>query len=106
MYKNKGLWNGQQILSERWVEKSLSKQVKQSIDGNSYGYLFWNKTFTVNNKEYEVSFCSGNGGNKIFIFRDIPFVIVITASAYNAPDSHANANKIMTDYILPSLLNP
>lgn len=105
LYKNNGLWNGKQILSKEWVKKSLNKQVKQSIDGDSYGYLFWNKTFTVNNKDYDVSFCSGNGGNKVFIFKAIPFVVVITASAYNAPDSHANANKIMTEYILPSILD-
>lgn len=105
LYKNNGLWNGEQILKEEWVEKSLSKQVKQSLDGDSYGYLFWNKIFTVNNKDYEVSFCSGNGGNKIFIFKDIPFVVVITSSAYNNPSAHANANKMMTDYILPALLN-
>lgn len=105
LYKNKGLWNGQQILSKQWVEKSLDKHIKQSLDKGYYGYLFWNKIFKVNNKEYEVSFCSGNGGNKIFIFKDIPFVIVITSSAYNSPNAHADADKIMTDYILPAILD-
>jgi CubicO group peptidase (beta-lactamase class C family) len=105
LYKNKGLWKGQQILSKQWVEKSLDKQVKQSLDNGFYGYLFWNKTFKTNNKEYEVSYCSGNGGNKIFIFKDIPFVIVITSSAYNLPNAHANADKMMIDYILPAILD-
>lgn len=104
LYKNKGLWHGKQILSEQWVKKSFDKQIKQSLDNGYYGYLFWNKVFTVNNKEYEVSYCSGNGGNKIFIFKDIPFVVVITSSAYNNPNAHANANKMMTDYILPAIL--
>jgi len=104
LYKNKGLWNGQQILNEQWIEKSFSKQVKQSLDGDSYGYLFWNKTFTFNNKDYEVSYCNGNGGNKIFIFKDIPFVVVITSSAYNAPNAHNNANKMMIDYIIPAII--
>jgi CubicO group peptidase (beta-lactamase class C family) len=105
LYKNKGLWNGQQILSKQWVEKSLDKHIKQTLDEGYYGYLFWNKTFKVNNKEYEVSFCSGNGGNKIFIFKDIPFVIVITSSAYNLPNAHVDADKIITDYILPAILD-
>ena len=104
LYKNNGLWNGNQILNKQWVEKSLGKQIKQSLDDGYYGYLFWNKTFKHNNKEYEVSFCSGNGGNKIFIFKDIPFVVVITASAYNTPNAHANVDKIMMDYILPAIL--
>jgi len=104
LYKNKGLWNGKQILNEKWVEKSLGKQIKQSIDKGYYGYLFWNKTYKVNNKEYEVSYCSGNGGNKVFIFKDIPFVIVITASAYNNPNAHSNIDKMMMEYILPAII--
>jgi len=104
LYKNKGLWNGKQILSEQWVEKSLDKQIKQSLDDGYYGYLFWNKTFSLNNKVYEVSYCSGNGGNKIFIFKDIPFVVVITSSAYNNPNAHANVDKMMIQHILPAII--
>ncbi len=106
LYKNKGQWQGMQILTENWVEKSLSKQVKQPKEGKNrfYGYLFWNKVYTVDGKDYEVSYCTGNGGNKIFIFKDIPFVIVITCSAYGMPYAHPNANKMMTDYILPAVL--
>ncbi len=107
LYKNKGKWNNQQILTESWVEKSLSKQVVQKHPGVKnafYGYLFWNKTYTVNGKEYEVSFCSGRGGNKIFVFKDIPFVVVITASAYDNPNAHNNVDKIMTEYLLPAVL--
>ncbi|PQJ18930.1 serine hydrolase [Tenacibaculum sp. SG-28] len=105
LYKNKGLWNGKQILNEQWVEKSLGKQIKQSLDEGYYGYLFWNKTYKVNNKEYEVSYCSGNGGNKVFIFKEIPFVVVITASAYNNPNAHSNVDKMMMEYILPAIIN-
>ncbi len=104
LYKNKGLWNGKQILNKQWVEKSLSKQIKQSPDDGYYGYLFWNKTFSLNNKEYEVSYCSGRGGNKIFIFKDIPFVVVITSSAYNNPSAQLNADKMMIEYILPAII--
>lgn len=104
LYKNKGSWNGKQILSQEWVEKSLGKHLKLPSNNEYYGYLFWNKVYNYNNKEYEVSFCSGNGGNKIFIFKNIPFVVVITSSAYNSPDAHLNVDKIMTDYILPATL--
>ncbi|WP_109301016.1 serine hydrolase [Aquimarina sp. AU474] len=107
LYKNKGLWNGKQILTEEWAEKSLAKQVSQSyagIEDGYYGYLFWNNSYNVNGKNYEVSFCSGNGGNKILIFNDIPFVIVITASAYGKPYARIDVDKMITDYILPAIL--
>ena len=108
LYKNKGVWNGQRILTEEWVNKSLSKQVSQSYVGRKdwhYGYLFWNKNYSVNGKDYEVSFCTGNGGNKIFIFKDFPFVIIITASAYGMPDAHSTIDEMMVDYIIPALIN-
>lgn len=107
LYKNKGIWNGKRLLDETWVEKSLSKQVSQAYVGRNkgyYGYLFWNRVYAVNGKDYEVSFCTGNGGNKIFIFKDIPYVIVITASAYGMPTAHPNADSMMVNYILPALL--
>lgn len=107
LYKNNGIWNGKQVLTKKWVNKSLSKQLSQSnagIKDGHYGYLFWNKTYTVANKKYEVSFANGRGGNKIFIFKNIPFVIVITSSAYNTPNAHSNIDKMMTQYILPAIL--
>ncbi|MEO1033464.1 MAG: serine hydrolase [Bacteroidota bacterium] len=108
LYKNKGQWKGQQILTEPWVAKSLAKQVSQAnagIEDGYYGYLFWNSVYTVNGKDYEVSFCTGNGGNKILIFKDLPLVVVITASAYNKPGSHVSADKMMVNYILPAILD-
>lgn len=105
LYKNKGHWDGKQILTEAWVEKSLSKQVEQPDNKNGfYGYLFWNKIYTVNGKDYEVSFCTGNGGNKIFIFKELPIVVVITSSAYNMPFAHTNVDKMMLEYILPAII--
>jgi CubicO group peptidase (beta-lactamase class C family) len=105
LYQNKGLWNGQRILSEAWVEKSLSHQVKLPDSENEfYGYLLWNKIYTVGNKNYEVYNASGNGGNKIFIFKDQPLVIVITSTAYNTPYGHAQADKIMQKYLISAVL--
>ena len=106
LYKNKGNWNGRQILTEEWVSKSLSQHIKQPFgEDNYYGYLFWNRTYEVNGEKHEVYYCTGNGGNKIFIFNDLPYVIVITTSAYGMPYAHINVDTMMTDYILPAILN-
>ncbi|MBN8682508.1 MAG: serine hydrolase [Chitinophagales bacterium] len=105
LYKNKGHWNNQQILPEDWVTKTFTKH--KSIGGRNnefYGFLFWNKTFTANNKDYEAFYCAGNGGNYILIFKDEPLVIVITASAYGQPYAHTQVAKMLSDYILPALL--
>ena len=105
LYKDNGKWKNNQLIPEPWVIKSLSKQIKQPYDESSYyGYLFWNRVYTVDGKDYEVSFCTGYGGNKIFIFKDIPFVIVITAQAFGLPYAHAQVDTMMVNYILPALL--
>ena len=103
LYKNQGTWNGKQILSKEWIAKSLSHQMAISED-EFYGYLFWNKTYKVNGKNYEVYYSSGNGGNRIFIFKDQPIVIVITSTAYNMPYGENQVEKIMQQHLIPAIL--
>lgn len=102
LYQNKGLWNGKQLLPKDWVEKSFSHQISVT-EGEYYGYLFWNKTYKVNGKDYEVYYCSGNGGNKVIVFKDLPFVFVITATAYNKAYSHSQVDKIIQNYLIPAI---
>lgn len=105
LYKNNGVWNNTHILTKEWVEKSLSKQKQIVGRGNEfYGYLFWNKVFKANNKNYEAFYCAGNGGNYILIFKNEPLVIVITASAYGQPYAHAQVSEMLSKYILPAIL--
>jgi CubicO group peptidase (beta-lactamase class C family) len=104
LYKNEGKWNGKQILPAQWVHKTFTRYKK--IPGRVeeyYGYLFWNKKYKVAGKEYETFYCAGNGGNKIFVFPNHPWVIVITASAYGAMYAHPQVDKMMTEYIIPAL---
>jgi CubicO group peptidase (beta-lactamase class C family) len=103
LYKNQGAWNGKQILSKDWIAKSLSHQMTIS-ECEYYGYLFWNKTYKVNGVDYEVYYSSGNGGNRIFIFKDQPIVIVITSTAYNTPYGHKQVDKIMQDYLITAII--
>ena len=102
LYKNQGTWNGKQILSQEWITKSLSHQMTISED-EFYGYLFWNKTYKINGLDYEVYYSSGNGGNRIFIFKNQPIVIVITSTAYNTPYGEKQIEKIMQEYLIESI---
>ena len=106
LYKNRGKWYGKQVIPEEWVNKTFTKY--KSIPDRKdefYGYLFWNKKYQVKDKAYETFYCAGNGGNKIYVFQDQPLVIVITATAYGATYAHSQEDKMMTDYILPAVLN-
>lgn len=104
LYKNRGLWEGKRILPKTWVDESLQKHKETTFKGDGYGYLWWNKVYTVDGGSYGVCYCSGNGGNKIFVFTGLPLVVVVTASAYNTPYMHEQVDEMMTKYILPATL--
>ncbi|MEO8619591.1 MAG: serine hydrolase [bacterium] len=106
LYKNGGNWNGEQIIPRAWVDRTLTKH--KTIPGRndeSYGYLFWNKKLRVNGRSYETFYCAGNGGNSIFIFKDQPLVVVITATAYGAMYAHPQVSRMMENYILPAVID-
>lgn len=69
-----------------------------------YGYLFWNRIFKVDGVDYEVYYASGNGGNRVFIFKDQPIVIVITATAYNTPYGYKQVDQMMQNYLIPAIM--
>lgn len=105
LYKTNGIWKNRQVIPSEWVKKTCFKYIDiPGRENEFYGFLFWNKTYIVNGKNYETFYCAGNGGNKIFIFKDLPLTIVITAKAYNRPYGHHQVDKMMQEYILPALL--
>lgn len=65
--------------------------------------MFWNKTYNVNGVNYEVYYSSGNGGNRIFIFKDFPIVVVITSTAYNTAYGQKQVDKIMQNYLIEAV---
>lgn len=84
LYLNDGQWNGAQIVSSSWVEASTRPDGDVPGRPNmQYGYLWWHTTGTVNEKTVEAYFANGNGGQLIFIFKDINMVVVFTGGTYN-----------------------
>ena len=104
LYQNDGLWKNQRILTQDWVTQTFTRH-KDIPDRKKehYGYLFWNKTYHSRNNSYETFYSSGNGGNEIFIFKDQPLVIVITATAYGTGYAHRQADLIVENYLLPAI---
>jgi CubicO group peptidase (beta-lactamase class C family) len=103
LYKNNGTWNGKTILDKNWIKKSFTNYFADNKDFEGYGYLFWRKVYKVGNKSFESYQSSGNGGNKIIIFTEIPVVMVITAKAYNKPYAHLQVDKMVQEYLLPAI---
>jgi CubicO group peptidase (beta-lactamase class C family) len=105
LYKNNGVWNGKNIIDKNWIKKSFTNYFTNDQDFEGYGYLFWRKVYKVGDRSFEAYQSSGNGGNKIIIFTEIPVVIVVTAKAYNKPYAHIQTDKIVQEYLLPAIFN-
>ena len=103
MVLNKGMYNGQRILSEEFIEKMLTEQE------DSYGYLWWiypkNKTIKIIRKEYNTgkydSFCAnGVGGSLMAVVPELDAVICMTCSlVYNPKARMELINKHIIPYI-------
>jgi CubicO group peptidase (beta-lactamase class C family) len=104
LYIDNGRYANKQILPKNWVELSLTKQIQlPEVENEFYSYLFWNKQLQVNNRPFDIYYASGNGGNRIVIQKDLGVVIVLTATAYNQPFMHHQADEIIGEYLLPSI---
>lgn len=102
LYLNKGLWNGTQVVSERWV--SISTQPHVQIDeATEYGYLWWLKTFTSGNQSQRAYFMTGMGGNRVIVFPEIETVVVVTSTNYALRNAHQLTDQVIHEYVLPAI---
>lgn len=96
---NKGVWKGQRIVSEEWVEESTAPQTK--ITGIDYGLLWWTIPFRINGETVVSRSATGNGGQYLMIFPEEKLVAVFTGGAYNSQEDKLPF-AIMNDVFLPT----
>ena len=102
LYAAGGRWHDRQVVAREWVERSLTTHVRID-DRYEYGYLWWKASFEVDGTSHETFFMSGNGGNKVFLVPGRSLVVVVTATAYNTRGMHEQAERILTDHVLPAV---
>lgn len=91
-----GKWNDEQIVSEKWIEKSTSPIIK--VDENfDYGYLWWIGKSAANGAK--VIMANGWGSQFILIVPSIETVIVTTGANFDAA-SHLKSLKMLDEYII------
>ncbi len=84
LFLNKGVWDGEQLISQDWIEVSTRKHFTlngwQWADG--YGYQWWHNTFHTNNNSYSAYFADGWGGQTIYVFDELDMIVVFTGGNY------------------------
>jgi len=107
MLKN-GSWNGDQVISEKWVEKCakpFSGNTGIKIPGEDlgevgYSYTWWTKDIEYNNKQISMYYALGWGGQKIVIIPDLDMVVAFTGANYT---SKVHQLEILEKYILEAI---
>ena len=73
MYLQRGKWNGQQLVSEYWIEISTARHLKTQNDTYGYGYQLWMEQ-RPGSFEY-----NGMLGQNVIIYPDMDMVLVTNA---------------------------
>lgn len=73
LYLQKGKWNGQQLVSEYWIEISTARHLKTQNDTYGYGYQLWMEQRS-GSFEY-----NGMLGQNVIIYPDMDMVLVTNA---------------------------
>ena len=101
MVLDKGVYNGQRILSEEYITEMLKEREE------SYGYLWWiykkNTLIKIIRKEYSTgkydSYCmNGVGGSLVTVIPEINVVISMTCSLVYNPKARM---ELINNYLLP-----
>ena len=78
MFRDKGIWQGKRIISEKWVEESTKHQTDYALN-RGFGYLWWRANFELHGKSYQHYYASGYGGQSLHYCSDLDLMIIITS---------------------------
>jgi CubicO group peptidase (beta-lactamase class C family) len=82
LYLNKGIYNGQQIIPENWIDESTAIHIPTNNAvpyGPNYGYYWW----MINECGHYIFYAMGYGGQFIFCVPDLNLVTAATCNWQN-----------------------
>ncbi len=98
-----GLWQGERVISEEWIEESTALQTNTDGPTWTYGYYWWRRGFAAPWGGQESVHAWGRGGQYIFLFDELDLVAVFTGGNDN---NDANQPFEMVErYVLPAILD-
>ncbi|QNK62876.1 serine hydrolase [Pedobacter sp. PAMC26386] len=117
LVQNNGLWNGKRVISQQWISQSthcdipipdfsFAKSSRSHFllpQPTYYGFYWYRELLKTKDLQQELLFASGNGGQFIFILKDLGLTVVFTQGNYSSFKSK-QAFEILGRYIIPSFL--
>lgn len=97
LYLNNGMWDGEEILKEDWIEQSVYPYVFDNFSGappaDGYGYNWWI------NREMGFYAAVGYGGQMIVVFPGKNMIVVTTGDAVTT--TGRTHYRTLTNFIVP-----
>jgi CubicO group peptidase (beta-lactamase class C family) len=94
VFLNGGKWNGQQVVSRRWVEESTKPRLVTAF-GSNMGYLWWSGQFKIKGQPHDFLFAAGYGGQSLHISPELDLIICFLCWG-NPDDAAILAPTLMT----------
>jgi CubicO group peptidase (beta-lactamase class C family) len=105
LFLNDGQWEGSQIITSDWIDKSQYKHVTSTANffpNSGYGYYWWVTNFTVKGVSHECFFAAGWGDQYMFIIPSLDMIIEFNSGNYNGT-SNISPFELMNNYILKAI---
>ena len=103
LYANKGRYYDKQLISEEWVERSLTAHIVAEsedcypADMIGYGYYWW----CLDYKDIKIRFAFGAGGQYIFVVPEEHLTVAISSVDKLKGE---NYRDIMLDFFIPAIM--
>lgn len=104
---DKGRWNGQQVISESWIEESTKFRlpVSKSSRKRGYGYLWWRRVFSVEQEIFPAIYASGYGGQWMWVIPELDLVVlVLHHNPFDRKGKHTLGWKHVENVFIPAVL--
>jgi CubicO group peptidase (beta-lactamase class C family) len=98
LYLARGRVNGQQVVPEPWIARSLVPRARSYWSDQEYGYGWWIRELGGHRAHYAWGF----GGQYIFVVPDLDLVVVTTSSSTVAEDRRSHRRNVfdLVEYLI------
>lgn len=107
--RNKGKWNGEQLIPEVFIAKAISPILYtgddevhyggKDVSNQGYGYYWWNADLRYGTQSYYSASAQGGGGQFIILIEELDLLVVFTAH-----DNDTSYLQLTAKHILPAFM--
>lgn len=99
---NRGRWREDEIVPARWIDDSIAPHAEVA-EQTRYGYFWRLSQALVGEAPISWAAAVGNGGQRIYVLRDLDAAVVTTAGNYDSPDGDRVPLAVLHEFVLPAL---